>query len=175
MIYLGADLSTTSTGISIFNDKELIHYECIAPKITKKTENIGETEDWEVRVYLITKRLNEIFNEYDIEEVYCEDIPLKDGKPTIKKLGVVRGVLLAICAIHGVKINPRQVPEWRQNAGFFDGTQKGMTRDEMKKKAIEEVKRLFEIEVNDDIAESSLIAYRSIYPIKLKKNVICKK
>ena len=174
MIYLGADLSTTSSGIAIFNDEQLIHYECISPKINKKTQSIGQTEDWEVRTYLIAQRLNEIFNEYNIEEVYCEDIPLKDGKPTIKKLGVVRGVLLSICAIHNVKINPRQVSDWRQDAGFFDGTQKGMTRDEMKKKAIEEVERLFGIVVNDDVAESALIGYRSRYPL-VKKQLIRKR
>ena len=165
MIYLGADLSTTSSGISIFNDEELIHYECLSPKIGKKTPKVGQTEDWEVRIYFMAKRLNEIFNEYDIEEAYCEDIPLKDGKPTIKKLGVVRGTFLSICAIHDVKINPRQVSDWRQDAGFFDGTQIGMTRDEMKKKAIEEVERLFGIVVNDDVAESALIGYRSRYPV----------
>ena len=171
MIYLGADLSTTSSGISVFDDERLIHYECLAPKINKKTPNIGKTEDWEVRTYFIAQRLNEIFNEYNIEEAYCEDIPLKDGKPTIKKLGVVRGTFLAMCAIHSVNINPRQVSDWRQDAGFFDGTQKGMTRDEMKKKAIEEVERLFNIVVNDDIAESALIAYRTRYPLSRKNKV----
>lgn len=171
MIYLGADLSTTSSGISVFDDERLIHYECLAPKINKKTPNIGKTEDWEVRTYFIAQRLNEIFNEYNIEEAYCEDIPLKDGKPTIKKLGVVRGTFLAVCATHCVNINPRQVSDWRQDAGFFDGTQKGMTRDEMKKKAIEEVERLFNIVVNDDIAESALIAYRTRYPLSRKNKV----
>ena len=176
MIYLGADLSTTSSGISVFDDERLVHYECLAPKITKKTPNIGHTEDWEIWTYFIAQRLNEIFNEYDIEEAYCEDIPLKDGKPTIKKLGVVRGTLLSVCAIHNANINPRQVSDWRQDAGFFDGTQKGMTRDEMKKKAIEEVERLFGIVVNDDIAESILIAYRSRYPIiKQPKKTLSRK
>lgn len=174
MIYLGADLSTTSSGISVFNDEKLIHYECISPKINKKTPFVGETESWEVRSYFIAKRMNEIFNEYDIEEVYCEDIPLKDGKPTIKKLGVVRGCLLAICAIHNCRINPNGVSNWRQNAGFFDGTTKGLTRDVMKKKAIDEVKKIFNIDVNDDIAESALIAYRSKYPIE-KKSINRKK
>lgn len=173
MIYLGADLSTTSSGISIFDDEKLIHYECLAPKIGKKTPNIGQTEDWEVRTYFIAQRLNEIFNEYIVEEAYCEDIPLKDGKPTIKKLGVVRGAFLSVCSIHNTKINPRQVSDWRQDAGFFDGTQKGMTRDEMKKKAIEEVERLFNIIVNDDVAESALIAYRSRYPVtKIEKKTL---
>ena len=173
MIYIGADLSTTSSGIGIFDDEKLIHYECISPKLNKNTPFVGNTEDWEIRIYLMSQRLNEIFNEYNIEEAYCEDIPLKDGKPTIKKLGAIRGAFLSICAIHGTKINPRQVSDWRQDAGFFDGTQKGMTRDEMKKKAIEEVKRLFNIVVNDDIADSALIGYRSRYQVpKIEKKTL---
>lgn len=177
MIYLGADLSTTSSGIGIFDDEKLIHYECISPKLNKKTPFVGNTEDWEIRIYSMSKRLNEIFNEYDIEEAYCEDIPLKDGKPTIKKLGAIRGAFLSICAIHNTKINPRQVSDWRQDAGFFDGTQKGMTRDEMKKKAIEEVNRLFGIDENDDISEGILIGYRSRYPVpkQIKKTLSRKK
>lgn len=169
MIYVGADLSTTSSGIGIFNDEELLYHNCLAPKITKKTPKIGETEPWETRIYLMAQMLNEIFDKYNIEEAYCEDIPLKDGKPTIKKLGVIRGTFLSCCAIHGVKINPRQVSEWRQDAGFFDGTREGMTRDEMKAKAVEEVKELFNLSLNDDEAEGILIGYRSRYPKQNKQ------
>lgn len=161
MIYIGLDLSTTSTGLGILDDEKLIHYECIKPKSTMK--------DWQDRLFIISRRLNELFKEYDIEEAYVEDVPLKDGKPTIMKLSCVRGCAISSCALYNTILIPRKVSDWRQDAGFFDGTQKGMTRDEMKKKAIEEVKRIFGIDVNDDIAESSLIAYRSIYPIKLKK------
>lgn len=176
MIYLGADPSTSSFGIGIFDDEKLIHYEAIAPKINKKTPYIGKTEDWEVRCYLISKRLIEIFKEYDIEEVYCEDIPLKDGKPTIKKLGVIRGCLLSACAMYNTTINPDGVCDWRQNAGFFDGTTSGLKRDAMKRKAVEEVNRLFGIDVCDDIAEAILIAYRSRYPVpKIEKKTLNRK
>lgn len=161
MIYVGLDLSTTGTGVGVMNDEELLYYELIKPKSTIK--------DWEKRVDIIARRLNEIFNEYEIEEVYVEDIPLKDGKPTIKKLACVRGVVIATCAIRHIPLNPRGVSEWRQDAGFFDGTTKGMTRDEMKAKAIAEVKSLFNIDVNDDVAEAILIGYRSKYPIKKSK------
>lgn len=156
MIYMGADLSTTSTGIGILKDKELIHYECIKPK----------SKDWEERVRQIALRLNEILSEYNIENIYVEDVPLKDGKITIKKLSTVRGTLTAISSLHNVPLNPDSVSDWRKNAGFYDGTKDGMKRDAMKQKAVDRVKEIFGIDVNDDIAEAICIAYYHKYPIK---------
>ncbi len=156
MIYMGADLSTTSTGIGILEDDKLIHYECIKPK----------SKDWEERIRQISLRLNEIFNEYNIENVYVEDVPLKDGKLTIKKLSVVRGALTSITSLHNVPLISDSVSDWRKNAGFYDGTKEGTKRDAMKQKAIKRVKELFSIDVNDDIAEAILIAYYHKNPIK---------
>ena len=160
MYYIGIDGSTTSTGIGILNDKQLVYYENIKPK----------SKDWCERVGILGKRINEIFQKYpQIEEAYIEDVPLKDGKPTILKLGSVRGAIATACEINNIKLISRKVNEWRQDANFFDGTRDGMTRDEMKRKAIEEVKILFGIDVNDDIAEGCLIGYYSKYPkIKVK-------
>lgn len=159
MIYMGADLSTTSTGIGILEDDKLIYYECIKPK----------SKNWEERVRQISLRLNEILNEYKIENIYVEDIPLKDGKLTIKKLAIVRGALTAISSLHNIPLIADSVSDWRKNAGFYDGTKEGMKREAMKQKAINKVKELFKIEVNDDIAEAILIAYYHKYPNKEKR------
>lgn len=156
MIYMGADLSTTNTGIGILEDGKLIHYENIKPK----------SKDWEERIRIMALRLNEIFNEHKIEDIYVEDVPLKDGKLTIKKLSAVRGVLTAISSLHNIPLNPDSVSDWRQNAGFYDGTKDGMKRDAMKQKAINRVKELFEIDVDDNVAEAICIAYYHKYPMK---------
>lgn len=166
MIYIGIDCSTTASGIGIFEDKKLIHYECIKPK----------SKDWEERIGLLSIRFNELLLEYkDIELAYVEDVPLKNGKHTLKKLSCVRGAIKAVLSLHNIPLIPRQVNEWRQDAGFYDGTTKGLTREEMKKKAILEVKRLFDIDVNDDISEGILVAYRSRYPVDKKEKSIGKK
>lgn len=161
MVYIGIDGSTTSYGVGVLKDKQLIHYECIKPK----------SKDWEERVRKIAIRLNEILHEYpDIECAFMEDIPLKDGKITIKKLGCVRGATDAILALNDIPINPQSVSDWRRNALFYDGTKAGLQRDAMKQKAVDEVKNLFDIDVNDDIAEAILVGYRTLYP-KEKKRV----
>lgn len=160
MMYCGLDCSTTSSGVGVFEDDKLISYYCIKPK----------SKDWEERIGLFSIELNKILNKYPtIEKAFIEDLPLKDGKVTIKKLSCVRGAAKAILTLHNVELIPRSVNDWRQDASFFDGTRSGMTRDEMKKKAIEEVKRLFNIDVNDDVAEGILVGYRSVYPVSTKR------
>lgn len=160
MKYIGIDGSTTSTGIGICEDDRLIYYKCLKPPKSK---------EWEDRIGLIALELNDILKVYnDIEMAFIEDIPLKDGKPTIKKLGCVRGALKAILTLNNIPLSPQPVNEWRKNAGFFDGTQEGLKRDKMKKKAIEEVNNLFGIDVNDDVAEGILVGYRTVNPKKKK-------
>ena len=154
MIYMGIDGSTTSTGISVFDDEDLLYYDCIKPK----------SKDWQERLGILADELQEVFNKYNIDIVFIEDVPLKDGKPTIKKLSAVRGVVIAICALNGTKLESESVSEWRKNSGFYGGNKEDLKRDNMKQRAIDEVKELFNIDVNDDIAESILIAYRTRYP-----------
>lgn len=155
MRYCGIDGSTTSTGIAIFDDEELIFYDCIAPK----------HKDCDTRIKEIACRLNDIFDHYRPSQVFVEDIPLKDGKPTIKKLSTIRGVILCICELYESLLTFDSVAQWRKNAGFFGGSKEDLKRDIMKKKAIAEVEKLFNIDVNDDIAEAILIGYRSMYPL----------
>jgi len=154
MIYMGVDLSTTSSGIGIFDDDKLIHYECIKPK----------SKNWEERVGVMFVELDRILKSYPIEHIFVEEIPMKDGKPTLIKLSAIRGAFISACYINNIPFTPRKVNEWRQDCGFYGDGVKGLKREEMKKKAIEEVKNLFDIDVNDDIAESCLIAYRTRYP-----------
>lgn len=157
MMYCGLDCSTTSSGIGIFKDDKLIDYYCIKPKL----------KDWEDRIGAFSVELNEILGKYPkIEKAFIEDIVLKNGKPTLKKLACVRGAVKAILTLHNIELIPRSVHDWRQDASFFDGTKKGLGREEMKQKAIEEVKKLFNIDVNDDVAEGILVGYRSVYPCK---------
>ena len=158
MIYCGIDGSTTSTGVSIFNDEELIFYDCIKPK----------SKDWQIRLKILANQLNDIFSQYEIDRLYIEDVPLKDGKLTIEKLSAVRGVVLALCGLYGIDIDAESVSNWRQNADFYDGTKEGMKRDAMKEKAVKEVHDVFGIDVNDDIAEAILVAYRTRYPKEKK-------
>lgn len=156
MKYCGIDPSTSSTGISILNNKNLILYECIKPK----------SKNWRERIEIQAREIDRILSNNKVDCVIIEDVPLKDGKPTLVKLGAVHGSILSICSLHNIPVIVLKVNEWRQMAGFFDGNRENETRDAMKQKAIKEVKEIFDIEVNDDIAESILIGYRYNYPVE---------
>lgn len=154
MIYMGADMSTTSSGVGIFDDKILIHYECIKPK----------TKDWQERVGIMFTEIDRILQEWNVEYAYVEDVPLKDGRPTLFKLSAVRGAFISACYKNSVPYCVRKINEWRKDCDFYGDGIKGLQRKEMKKKAIDEVKKIFDIDVNDDIAEGCLIGFRSRYP-----------
>ena len=159
MRYCGIDASTTSTGLGVFEDDRLIYYECIKPK----------SKDWQERLKEMSKRLYDILNEWKPKTIYMEDVPLKDGKPTLVKLSNVQGIVRGLCALFDVELNLLKVNEWRQNAGFYTGNKADMERSVLKEKAKQEVKDLFGLEVNDDIAEGILVGFRTVYPKEKKK------
>ena len=64
MNLLALDLSTKSTGAAIFENGKLTHYECIT---TSSTDVIK-------RIYKIKDKINELLNEYSIDEVVAEEI-----------------------------------------------------------------------------------------------------
>lgn len=153
MIYMGIDASTTATGWCIFDDCKLLNYGVIKPK----------SKDWRERIGLIMSELHNIIKEYKPIKIYCEDVPLKDGKLTIIKLGAVQGGIIFVSHMNNVESEFIPVSAWRQKMLMFDGTQKGMKRDEMKKKSIEIANSKFDLELkSDDISDAILIAYSQI-------------
>lgn len=163
MIVMGIDASTTSTGWSIFKDKELVDYGCIKP--------LGD--DWRERLIDEGPELKKIVEKYHPEIVYMEDVPLK-GKilKTLVILGAVQGFLYGVFSSLHVKIEFLLPSKWRSDIGLFDGTKDGTKRDIMKEKAIEKANKLFGLKLKyvspkslkneDDTAEAILIAYSQI-------------
>lgn len=158
----GLDLSTSCSGWSIFEDGELITYGAIRPV----------SDDWRERIMQETMELAAILKKYSPEKVYVEDVPMKDGKLTIVKLGAVQGMILSLCA--GFRLKPTFLlpSAWRREIGLFDGTRSGTTRDVLKEKAVKMVNEKFGLNLrwvapkskknDDDVAESILIAYSQI-------------
>lgn len=162
MIIMGIDGSTTSTGWSIFDNDKLIGYGVIKPK----------GADWRERIMDESLTFDKIFKKYRPEKIYMEDVPLKDGKLTILKLGAVQGSVLTLCAIYGVEPVYLLPSDWRSPLNLYDGTREGTHRDVLKKKAIEMANKVFGLKLDwvapkskknqDDIAEAILVAYSQI-------------
>lgn len=168
MIVMGIDGSTTSSGWSILNSDgcKRIASGRIQPK--------GEI--WRDKIEQEWGAFAKILETYHPMKIYMEDVPMKDGKSTILKLGAVQGMAICLAAQYGIEIQFLLPNEWRSGLGMYDGTRQGTHRDVLKKKAVETANKLFNLELKwvkekskkneDDEAEALLIAYSQIKPRK---------
>ena len=159
---LSLDLSTKSSGIAIFdNDKKLIDYTCITASST----------DLVKRIYKIINDLKLFCQKYDnidtvvIEEVRPEGNQYGVGnQKTHKALMYLQAALVFF--MHDnypkVKIEYLYPSEWRSRCGLHTG--RGIKREELKKADIAFVKKVYNIEVNDDIADAIGIGYAYLSP-----------
>lgn len=164
MIVMGIDGSTTSSGWAIFDSerRKRIASGCIQPK----------SESWRDRIEQEWDEFNQIFKKYRPQKIYAEDVPLKDGKPTILKLGSVQGMMICLAAQYGAEIQFLPPDKWRSRLNLYDGTRQGTHREILKKKAVETANKLFNLDLlwvkekskrnEDDEAEALLIAYSQI-------------
>ena len=163
MIVMGLDASTSSTGWSIFDDKELKAYGLIKPN----------GEDWRERIVNQAPQLVEIISKYKPEKIYMEDVPLKSKFPKVLvQLGAVQGFIYGVTASLDVPVVFLGPSEWHSPMGLFDGTREGTKRAEMKRNSVEKANELFglnlvwksacSIKNDDDIADAILVAYSQI-------------
>lgn len=169
MRIVSLDASTSCTGYAVFDGDNLIAHGKIKP----------HGDDWRDRIMEETMALADLFRQYNPTFVVAEDVPLKDGKKTIIKLGAVHGMILSLCA--GFKIKPLFLlpSNWRHDIGLFDGTRDGMKRDVMKEKAVNMANEIFGLDLqwvsptssknDDDEAESILIGWSQIVKAKNHK------
>ena len=159
---LSLDLSTKSSGIAIFdNDKKLIDYTCITASST----------DLVKRIYKIINDLKLFCQKYDnIDKVVIEEVRPEGNQygvgnqKTHKALMYLQAALVFF--MHDnypkVKIEYLYPSEWRSRCGLHTG--RGIKREELKKADIAFVKRVYNIEVNDDIADAIGIGYAYLSP-----------
>lgn len=168
MVIMGIDGSTTSSGWAIFNSDNCKRI--ASGRIQPKGEN------WRDKIEQEWNMFCQIFEKYHPQKIYMEDVPMKDGKPTILKLGAVQGMAICLASQYDVEICFLLPSEWRSGLNLFDGTRQGTHRDMLKKKAVETANKLFDLDLKwikekskkneDDEAEALLIAYSQIKPRK---------
>jgi Holliday junction resolvasome RuvABC endonuclease subunit len=163
---VGVDASTSCTGYSVFEDGALVDYGAIKPK----------GKDWRERLVAEGPEFKALLKKHRPDIIYMENVPLmkKRQMETLVILGACQGYVLGIASSIGIPIEFLMPTEWRSHIGLYDGTRKGMTRDEMKHKAVELANKEFGLDLkwyspsstrnDDDIAEAILIAYSQIKP-----------
>ena len=96
MKIIALDASTTSTGVAVFDNTELVYYTTLQPP--SKLE-------WHERLVWQGQYLSEIIKKYSPTELVMEDVPLqKQGTKTLMMLGAVQGYVLGLASSFGLSM-----------------------------------------------------------------------
>ena len=152
-IVLSLDASTKSTGWAIFKNEKMIAYGII----------VAGDPNVHIRIDHIAKEIKKIIIEYQPDEVILEDVILSDVKNNnnvFKALMYLQGFIVHVLEFYGVKYSFFVASHWRKICGIRTGAQ--VKRTELKNKSIAFVKKHYNIDVNDDIADAICIGYAKI-------------
>lgn len=166
---ISIDGSTTNTGIAVFdyNTKELIDYTYIKPdnpyetnkNMNKQEENEIKKKNMDYRIIEMIKGINIYLKKYKPKVIVIEDTYMgKDGY-AYKKLCHIQGLVLSYSIEHKRCLIYFYSPTvWRKAVGIPNSENKvKLKRKELKNRAIELVKQIYDIDVSDDIADSICI------------------
>ena len=147
MSVAGLDCSTNKSGISIMKYGELIFYTLI---------DLHKEKDVMKRIKNMLLQICEVLKQYDIDAVYMEKAFSKQNVDTTIKLANLSGGIILYCAQNDIEFNNPLPSEWRSQIGIEQSNK--IKRDVLKAEAIKAVKNEYGIDVNDDVAESCLLA-----------------
>lgn len=175
-VIIGLDMSTKSSGYSVFKNGKLIKF-----GVWKQKQEIA----WRERCIYMGNELSTLLDTYSPFFIYCEDTILSgecgNNVQTVKQLSVLQGIVLGVCAVHNVKIEFLMPSKWRSDLGVYDGTRDGTKRSVMKWKTIEKINHIFGLELfydldkpksvknDDDIGDAIGIAWSQIKPTEINK------
>lgn len=131
MVVVGLDLSTTSTGFSVYQDGELINHGRFRSDKKNAFDRIDE----------IYHMVGDLFKSYDIDVVFVEDVPLSSAmnKRICELLLLLQGTIYSHCINNDCAFYQMEPSEWRRIAGVKPEKPR---REFQKKAAIELVNKL---------------------------------
>lgn len=158
MRIMSLDASSKSTGVAIFEDKNLIYYECIT---ASSSDNIK-------RIQKIVNRIDVLLTEYPVDKIIMEEVIPKQGQ-RIQIHRVLMWVQAAIAfMIHDnhskVSIEYVVASSWRAKCEIKTG--RSIRRESLKPADIKFVKDTYNLDVNDDIADAIGIGHAYVNQLK---------
>lgn len=164
-MFLAIDASTKSTGIAVFDNDNLIKYQCYT---SAKTNVID-------RIYQMTSNIDNLLSEYNsIDTIVLEEVRPDQGEYNSKTLKALFWLQAAFAfLLHDkypmIKIEYIYPTEWRSLCGIKTG--KGLFRQELKQSDIQFVNKTYNItNINDDIADAICIGYA--YQLSKKQKTV---
>lgn len=150
MVTLGLDLSSKSSGWSIFKDGNLYSYGCI----TASSQNLYK------RIDKMIAELDKILATNKIDFVYIEDVipsDVHENQAVFKALTYLQGFVLHLLNKYNLQHKFFLANEWRKACGIHTG--RGIKRESLKPKDIKFVETQYDIHVNDDVADAICINF----------------
>ena len=150
MRVLALDASTKSTGLAIFNNKELLGKACITASST----------DLFNRIHKMVDKIDMLISDVQIEKIVMEEVIPDHQKNTntFKALMYLQAAIMIMVHDHHPKVTVELVypGSWRSQAGIKTG--RGVVRETLKEADIKRAKEVFNIQqLNDDEADAILI------------------
>ena len=142
---LAIDASTKSSGIAIFQQGKLIHYECLIQNDRNVYKRIDNMSNKIVEICKKYKPTNIV-----MEEVLPQDV--RQNQSVYKALIYLQGETITKLGVLGYKVDLYVVGHWRRICGIHTGP--GVKRETLKAASQRLVKMIYNINVNDDISDA---------------------
>lgn len=145
---LAIDGSSKSTGIAIFEQNKLIHYECITASYTERYKRIDK----------MVKRIRQLYDQYKPTNIVMQQVlpqDVKHNQKVYKTLIYLQGAIVLELQKNGAVVNLAAAAHWRAMTGIKTG--RGVRRQTLKAASQKLIKDTYDIDVNDDIADSICI------------------
>ena len=159
MNILSVDASTKSSGIAVYEEKELKYYNCITSSSTDLFKRIHKMVD-EIDALITNYNISKLI----LEEVRPDEIGSRSNINTHRALMWLQGAIAMM--IHDkhpkVTIEYLYPSEWRKCCKIKTG--RGVVRETVKQRDIRFVEETFGIKVNDDIADAIGLGYAYLHP-----------
>lgn len=142
---LAIDASTKSTGIAIFQQGKLIHYECLKQNdanVYKRIKNMSNKICNICKIYTPTDIV--------IEDVLPQDV--RRSQATYKALIYLQAEIMMKLNQIGYKATLYVSGHWRKLCGIQTGP--GIRRETLKANSQRLVKMIYNMDVNDDISDA---------------------
>ena len=164
MKVLAIDASTKSSGLALFEDKNLIDYHCIT----------ASSSDLIKRIKKIIMELDVYLQEHQVDKIVLEEV--RPDKNITQSLKTHRALMWLQAAINflihenysHITIDYTYPSEWRAACGIKNG--RGVMRASAKELDIKFVKDNYNIDVNDDIADAIGIGHAFVHQLESEIN-----
>jgi Holliday junction resolvasome, endonuclease subunit len=143
---LSIDQSTLKTGIAIFEDNQFQKYDLIDLHKQKDSVQRFKNMCFEICVWI---------KETQPDIVVFEDVSLQTNVATLRLLAQLQGVIIGCCQLYEIPYKIYKPSEWRKLLDFQQG--RGVERKFLKQQSKNYVKKYYDLEVNDDIADAVCI------------------